>query len=942
MELPTASQSFTFCAMPLCYPQAYISGSSAIRYSLFIFFSLVVTGIALSQPNQSDLLRAQAERLFEARDYPEAMQFYQRAYDAAMPGDRVRAANICVDISTVYHTKGDFVSAKNTCIKGLTLLQKTTTPDSVVYKLHASLGQMYHVMYMHDSAHYHFSESMSIYRKHPALAREIPDYVAFGLNNQALLFLLENNFHQAETLFEKAIEVLSHDPGEMALLINNYAGYLDKTGQYAKAVAHRVRAIQAVEQDHPQLPSMLLGLAWDYFSLGNIAKSRKTLIKARSLQIENPISKARLHYGLAQCALADQKYADAEQYLKEAINVLQAGNLTKGKLPAEIHLTLARIRELQNRNSEALSCIQRGLIAAHLRFKAIDPNQNPEFEGTLSEITAFQLLWEKARLLKSMSETTADVSLLKNSLASYETLIDFRNKMLVRLDRLETQTFVTENQFDLFEEALEVCYKLWQSTHNKWYQSVFFSIQENSRASALSVSLLDLRVKPTTIPDSLNDQERKLLQRIAREKSNLTNLEKNAEKLRGMEFELAQIQDIYKKAFPAYYQARYAHERISLPRLQQLLPADQTYLDYFTGENAVYAICVTRDDVQIKRINIAGTTLQNQVNALARQIYKDPGLGAYDDMGMGKQLYQTLLQPFAKLLKPRLLIARGGVLNKLPFEILQDTKGSSGYLIHHKRISYAHAATIHFNKHNESASAATWLTVAPFSKPIPGSAWPVLKSTSETALQYGGDVLRDKSAQKSRFIALSRQYGVINLATHATASDRLLDESLVTFYPEPGRSYQLHASEIMQMELPKTRLVILGACQGGSGTIYKGEGVQSLAYSFAYAGCPSVVSTIWAASDTTTAFLIEKFAQYSQKGYSLDQALFKARTDYFESELGQKYDHPFYWSNLVLWGQSTPIPVRDSGALWLLWLVPATAIAGTISWKSLRKRQLRS
>lgn len=910
--------------------------SSRLRLTFLVSCFMLWTGWQPSVAQtggsaRSDALRERAEKRFGDGDYAGALNDYESAYRTALPKDRARAANLCVDISTVFHVRGDFVTGKEVCRRGLRLIQdEAGIPDSVRYKLAASLGEMYHGLFVHDSAHYYFRESLSLYQRHPELARQIPDYVAFGLNNHAMLYLLENNDAQAEVMLENAIGVYrrQNNREQMAVLISSLAGYLHQTGRYEQAIAKRQEALSLMGGSHPQRISVMLGLAWDYFAVGRIRDAGQTLREAQKLPAGNPASAARVYYGLARCEMADLRPDRAEKLLSDGMALLRKNNISRGELMGLFHLEMARADEKRGNSRKALRWLQQGLAATHTSFRGETDAENPEFEGSLSESTAFQLLWYKARLLEGMARTENSSERLKTSLATYMALIRFRNKMLTRLDRLETRTLVTDRQNDLFGETLDICHRLWLQTRNPWYQAVFFSALENSRASALVIGLLDRRIKPQTLPDSLLDQERKLQRSITREKSRMLSGTGASDQLKKKEFELVRFQDTYRRLYPAYYQAHYAQERLTLDSLRRLLQPDQTYLDYFIGKEAVFAACVSRNGVSIHRLAIPASVLRKEVSDWGRQVYEDPGFGAYEGTETGIRLYRHLLAPFGKLLQPKLLIARSGELNKLPFDVLQAGPDASSFVGRTHRVSYVHAATVHFSPVGKEKRQTSWLTFAPFSEKIPESPWRPLRTPEP--LPGGEKVKAGREATKEAFLHLAGGQGVLHLATHAVASADTAHPSFVAFYPE--KDYRLSAQEIMQTDLSGSRLTILGACQGGEGVLSPAEGVQSLAYSFAYAGCPSVASTVWVANDETTAFLTGRFARYCREGLDLDEALFRARADYAGSELGRKYDHPFYWANLVLWGPVDPLPASSGfAAWWLAGLIPV--LAGGLAWR---------
>jgi CHAT domain-containing protein len=150
------------------------------------------------------------------------------------------------------------------------------------------------------------------------------------------------------------------------------------------------------------------------------------------------------------------------------------------------------------------------------------------------------------------------------------------------------------------------------------------------------------------------------------------------------------------------------------------------------------------------------------------------------------------------------------------------------------------------------------------------------------------------------------------------------------FYPDSA-DYKLFTNEIYNLSLQNTRLIVLSACEAGRGKLNRGEGVMSLARAFAYAGCPSVITTLWNAQDRSTAFLSERLHEHIKAGEPLDIALQNARIDYFNAPIGKELDHPYYWANFVLIGNYQPI-VQQSYWPWLLALAAIVLIIVGYFW----------
>ena len=115
----------------------------------------------------------------------------------------------------------------------------------------------------------------------------------------------------------------------------------------------------------------------------------------------------------------------------------------------------------------------------------------------------------------------------------------------------------------------------------------------------------------------------------------------------------------------------------------------------------------------------------------------------------------------------------------------------------------------------------------------------------------------------------------------------------------------LHAWEIYNLQLAAD-LVVLSACETGTGKLVRGEGLMSLAQAFHYANCPSVVTSLWPVDDDATAILMEYFYKALSEGLPKDQALQQAKLQYLEQS-DPAGRHPFYWSSFVLLGDQEPI-----------------------------------
>jgi CHAT domain-containing protein len=145
------------------------------------------------------------------------------------------------------------------------------------------------------------------------------------------------------------------------------------------------------------------------------------------------------------------------------------------------------------------------------------------------------------------------------------------------------------------------------------------------------------------------------------------------------------------------------------------------------------------------------------------------------------------------------------------------------------------------------------------------------------------------------------RYKFVHFATHGIlpVESGIKEPSLVLSYDGRGKDDMLLTlSEILELKL-RADMVVLSACNTGSGKVTRAEGVASLGSAFLAAGAASVTVSLWHVADNSTAELMEEFYKNLVKGMSKAAALAAARSGL----VAKGYDNPFFWAPFVLTGE---------------------------------------
>ena len=149
-------------------------------------------------------------------------------------------------------------------------------------------------------------------------------------------------------------------------------------------------------------------------------------------------------------------------------------------------------------------------------------------------------------------------------------------------------------------------------------------------------------------------------------------------------------------------------------------------------------------------------------------------------------------------------------------------------------------------------------------------------------------------------------YRILHLATH-TQWPSGQEYHQLAFTPKSGGSarHLLMDSTLLAKKF-HAEMLVLSACESGTGQISYQENGLTLAAAFAQTGIHSLITTLWQIEDKATADFMIVFYENLKKGKAKDAALRHTKLHFIEHQTAY-YAHPFYWANCVVYGDTKPI-----------------------------------
>ena len=807
---------------------------------------------------------------------------------------------------------------------------------------------------------------------HPKVA---DSYVNLGICAQA-----SGDFDQALDYHQQALAIRSDlIPEQLPKLAqcHNNIGlcYDDQQNTEASKRAYRAALSgyqAAFGQRHPKVADVLLNLGNLYGVEGQIDSFILYQIKAQQIWKDlygNTHPLVALSYN--NLANAYDQLGQSQRALELFQNALSIQQEIYGPEHPDVAATyfnMGLTLAWQENWDQAEAAFQQSLRA--LQFQADQPNP---FERVNDPVLLLRLLKVAAEIPKRRFQSEQLVSHLQEAakyLAQADQLIDhLRTSYTATASKLA----LAQSAQAIYADAVHLSTTIGDLSKDKaYYQQAYYYAEKSKGLILLEALKKSDAASFTGVPDerlqvidsfetdigSLETQLFLLQQRPTAENQLLIDSLNNLVFSKKQSLKAA-IQTL-ERDFPEYYRLRYETTPPEIPWLQaHLLEENESIVEYFLGNRFLYLFVINKTDFHVLSVPIQDdfrSLIANYNNAIRNFPFVSSkelrsNIESYTKAAFN--LYRHLIAPAESLLNDRLILIPDEELGYLSFEaLLKEIPENLSlfkeyqYLVRDFTISYNYSTGLlkEMQAHTLGRKLKPYLGFSPTFGPNHSKELNELKySQSEvqgTQERLGGEIFAGAMATKANFLTEQSRYRILHLATHGKANDAYGDYSFLAFTENTeaqGDDALLFVREIYNLNT-HAELIVLSACETGTGELHEGEGIASIARSFSYAGAKSLVASHWSVDDKATSQLMHRFFDFINEGYTKDEALRAAKLDFIQQ--GKHKDvHPFYWASFVPIGNMDRISFRTGSINYLL--AAAIALAGLGILILLRKRLSR-
>jgi len=628
----------------------------------------------------------------------------------------------------------------------------------------------------------------------------------------------------------------------------------------------------------------------------------------------------------------------------EYLNKNQQDLILKDPVIIGYSLSLAEAGE----SGKALETIQSLLFSEKEQKQVYGTLDNPGIEFIKIDKESLLILRTKYKILWDIYEKSPDEKILIAASKTSELIVSLLEKVRINISEEDSRLILGDRYGDSYLNAIRDFNLLFTKTADRQFLEKAFEYSEKRKVAGLLTSTRELKAVQFHIPVNIADFEKKLQKDISLFNASIAEeivskepdtilISKWKENLLKTTRSRDSLILVFEKQYPGYYSMKYNTEVAKLKDIPNIVGRNVNYINYIVSDTILYIFVANRIHNQLLAFHVDSSFFQNIRqfrNLLSMPLPSDNariGFEKYESTGY--KLYKTIIEPIRKyLISETLLISPDNILSYIPFECIPSSPDSGKrilyrelpYLMDDFDISYTYSATFTKDAVKRSFFASNKVIAFAPDYPDPINIQTVLMNRQSEIgvlqdLPYarqeakyvtditGGKLYENDEAKESVYKSESGNYDIIHLAMHTLLNNKDPMHSTLIFSQKTDGTEDglLNTYEVYGIPL-KAKMVVLSSCNTGTGLLYSGEGILSLARGFIYSGSQSVVMAMWEIEDRSGTEIVKMFYDNLKLGNSKSVALRKARLTYLK-KADQLRSHPYFWSTLVVYGNNSPL-----------------------------------
>jgi CHAT domain-containing protein len=767
------------------------------------------------------------------------------------------------------------------------------------------------------------------------------DGAKFFYVQMANLYVRLGDFDTAKNYFNESIAY------EKQFNLTNFVNYNDYGSIYLTLQDYK----QALEIFNSGLAKSNV----DYFN-----RTLLHLNKSEALANLDSLPQAQLWNNLALKMLAlKDEFDDDDYYLKckigylenEAIIQEKKQNWTAARAFYDKILSPEQLPHMQRRdiagylNASANTFLEqknypKALEQYHAAYLKFFPNTNAPLPNP-DDLPADKIL---ADILEGKARCWAAMGQYDQSIAAYLLIPVIENQLRA------THTFETSMLLALqksrhrFNDAVDIAWDAWQKTGNRTYAEKAFLFTEMARGT-LQTKGINANEALDLLTPNQQEEDKNWSNKIAICENQLSEAEEEAE-INALMQEIRQLKNQQKatrtqiaSTNPAYAATMGSNHILEMKDVAVLLRPGQTMLDYYLIDtHQLYVFTFDHlGNAAWNRLEWSSTTQAATID-LVRQISDNtpitPPVFSNTAQMLGQKLLVEAIGNTTSIcqgntvpkLDSALVIVPDLVLTALPYEVLliENTTATDWsdlpYLVKKHSISYAFSASLLALQKTltEKRKGKARLPFAGFAPTYSNNADRLDSAATDVtycAQLFNGKAYLHPDATEAQFRTISEDAQILLFSMHGHSDHVHPGLSRLRFGDtNAGKESDniLHASELQGIPC-RADLAVMSACFTGDGPVQVGEGVYSIARSFAVSGVPATAMSLWKFPVISSSNLVRDFLLGVKNQHTKDGALQHAKLTWLQDHPQSKYAHPYYWAGLVTAGDASVLKMSKKG-----------------------------